>query len=137
MSQGERRCPLSHRAADMRLPNGKYRTAAGSTVSIHEGRSDVVFDWFEEGGCVDCSPDPFECEGYLVWRCPSCGGGQSELKPDVGKCPFCKSPGIEDRAAALEFSDLFPSGRAVRCSGKCWIYGVAIDYEKWMNSHEQ
>ena len=38
---------------DMGLPNGIYRTAAGSTVTIsgkYSGISAVEFDWLEEGG---------------------------------------------------------------------------------------
>ena len=50
-------------------------------------------------------------------------------------CPFCKAPGkviteFEDDI----FNDLFPSNKAVRCTGGCWIDGVLIDYEAWQNA---
>ena len=41
----------------MSLPNGHYRTAAGSEMWIsgkHDGVSEVSFDWFEEDACLDC-----------------------------------------------------------------------------------
>ena len=65
----------------MSLPNGHYRTAAGSEMWISGGRSRVEFDWVEEDACCDCMPAAYEQDGCLVWRCASCGGGRAALKP--------------------------------------------------------
>ena len=68
----------------MGLPNGIYRTAAGSTVTIsgkYSGISAVEFDWLEEGGCSDCVPNAYEYEGDLIWHCDECGGGRAQLIP--------------------------------------------------------
>lgn len=64
------------------LPPGKYKTQAGSTMEItgkHGGISIVEFDWLEEGGCIDCVPEPYDDEGCLVWSCEECGGGCAQL----------------------------------------------------------
>ena len=55
-----------------------YLTANGSTVKAwNTGRIDITLDWFEEGLCIDCEPDPeltrdtgFKC---LMTRCDDCG----------------------------------------------------------------
>lgn len=68
----------------MGLPNGHYRTAAGSEMWIsgkHGGKSTVEFDWFEEDACCDCQPEPYDCDGRLIWHCDECGGGSAELMP--------------------------------------------------------
>ena len=69
------------------MKNGRYITAAGSTVEIsgeHSGISRVEFDWLEEGGCIDCQPHAYsEIDGnefYLIWICRECGGGKAQLK---------------------------------------------------------
>lgn len=69
------------------LANGKYRTAAGSTVEIsgeHGGISTIDFDWFEEDACFDCEVQPYpeqfgEDDWRLVWNCEYCSGGNAEL----------------------------------------------------------
>lgn len=71
----------------MRLPNGLYRTSAGSTLTVagdHGGMFTVSFDWLEESGaCSDCRVDPAPDEGRMVWSCAQCGGGSAELFPLV------------------------------------------------------
>lgn len=65
------------------LPIGAYRTKAGSTMTVsgaHGGISTVNFDWLEESNaCVDCAPEAYDDDGYLVWHCDVCGGGSAEL----------------------------------------------------------
>ena len=70
------------------LPNGKYRTLAGSTVTIsgnHAGVATVEFDWLDEDqACIDCHPEPYpeywgHAEWRLVWHCAVCGGGSAKL----------------------------------------------------------
>lgn len=74
----------------MTIPNGDYRTEAGSTVCVsgkHSGIFDVSFDWVEEkNACCDChdchaDAEPFDCDGefYLTWHCEECDGGQAKL----------------------------------------------------------
>ena len=67
----------------MMMNNGEYKTAAGSTMSIsgeHGGRSVVEFDWWDEGACPNCEPEPYaDDDGFLVWNCDDCGGGRAEL----------------------------------------------------------
>ena len=66
----------------MNLPNGHYRTAAGSEMWIsgeRGGISRVEFDWLEEAACCDCRPDAYEHDGRLTWTCDVCGGGSAEL----------------------------------------------------------
>lgn len=66
----------------MKLPDGEYRTKAGSEMTIEKngGRSRVAFDWFEEeNACCDCQPSAYEEDGRLVWSCDECGGGSAEL----------------------------------------------------------
>lgn len=73
----------------MSLPNGKYRTKAGSTLEIsgkHSGIAAVEFDWLEEdNACCDCDaqayPSPGQDGWYLVWDCDECGGGRALLYP--------------------------------------------------------
>lgn len=48
----------------------------------------------------------------------------NELLP----CPFC---GAEGKPAEAWDEDLFPSGKAVMCSGGCWIDGVLVDQDAW------
>lgn len=69
----------------MRLKNGTYRTAAGSTVTISGECGGIIhgeFDWFEEDGV--CCPDTFsdaDDEG-IHWYCASCEqGGIIPLAP--------------------------------------------------------
>lgn len=71
----------------MTLPNGKYKTAAGSTLEVsgkHSGIYKVDFDWFEEGACIDCQCEPYPEEWdkddwRLIWHCDYCGGGNAKL----------------------------------------------------------
>jgi len=68
----------------MSLKNGTYRTAAGSEMRVsglRSGVSAVNFDWVEEGACVDCQPNVYDDDGYLVWDCDDCGGGKAKLEP--------------------------------------------------------
>lgn len=70
-----------------RLPDGKYRTEAGSTMQISKngGVSHVSFDWVEEpNACCDCSVDAYEMDGRMVWTCDYCEGGSADLLPDTG-----------------------------------------------------
>lgn len=65
----------------MTLPNGHYRTANGSTLTVsgnHAGRFVVEFDWLEEGGCIDCEAQAAPDDGRLVWHCDYCGGGSAQ-----------------------------------------------------------
>lgn len=68
-----------------RLPNGRYRTAAGSEMRItggHGGISHVFLDWLEErSACCDCVVDPYEHDGRLHWSCDVCSGGSALLFP--------------------------------------------------------
>jgi hypothetical protein len=75
----------------MTLPNGHYRTHAGSTLEVHGehgGCVRVSFDWVEEAGaCCDCTVDPYpedwgDGEHRLTWFCEFCGGGSATLEPD-------------------------------------------------------
>jgi ribosomal protein L37AE/L43A len=62
------------------LPPGRYKTLKGSRMYIHGGKSEVNFDWFEEeNACIDCNPEAYDEEGYLVWNCEICGGGKAKL----------------------------------------------------------
>lgn len=65
------------------LPPGKYRTQAGSTMTIsgkHGGVSEVEFDWLEEdGACLDCVPQAYDDDGYLVWYCELHEPGRAKL----------------------------------------------------------
>lgn len=72
----------------MALPNGKYRTRAGSIVEIsgeHSGITKVAFDWLEEeSACFDCVVNPYPEEWIrgthrLTWTCDHCGGGDALL----------------------------------------------------------
>lgn len=61
--------------------DGRYETEAGSVVLIRGGVVEIAFDFFEEGGCIECQPEPCETarEGVLIWYCDECGKGASEL----------------------------------------------------------
>lgn len=75
----------------MTLPNGHYRTKAGSTLEVagqHGGIFRVFFDWFEESmASCDCcvTPEPEDWgDGThrLTWHCECCcGGGSAVLEP--------------------------------------------------------
>lgn len=65
------------------LKPGVYKTKRGSTMTI-SGRSggvnQVYFDWVEEpNSCVECRPEEYDDNGYLVWGCNYCGGGKAKL----------------------------------------------------------
>lgn len=69
------------------MKNGTYYTKAGSRLEIsgkHSGIATLDFDWFEEGGCIDCKPNPYpEGDGgdwYITWACDYCGGGRARLE---------------------------------------------------------
>jgi hypothetical protein len=74
---------------NMTLPNGSYRTKAGSTLQLsglHGGISLVSFDWFEEShACIECHVEPypqeFAGEYRMVWSCDDCGCGSAALFP--------------------------------------------------------
>jgi hypothetical protein len=63
------------------LPNGHYRTRAGSTVEVngeHSGCVRVVFDWFEEpAACCDCVVEPYP-EDWVTVRTGSPAGAVDE-----------------------------------------------------------
>lgn len=72
----------------MGLPNGHYKTEAGSTVEVfgkHSGAFRVKFDWMEESpACFDCEvnhePEDWGNRIYhLTWHCDYCGGGSAAL----------------------------------------------------------
>lgn len=65
----------------MKLPNGDYITKHGSEARIRDGqKTRMSFDWFEEQyACCDCTIDDIE-DGYLVWSCDECEGGQAKLE---------------------------------------------------------
>lgn len=120
----------------MSLPNGRYRTVAGSEVVIsgrHGGRAEVTFDWLEElSACPDCVVDPYPHDGELTWECDHCGGGSAALhRVRPGRAPVVHTmePGeahplhlLATRwlalgtqlAAALARSGRFDEARAVR-----------------------
>lgn len=61
---------------------GEYYTEKGSRVVLkgqNTGHSIVNFDWFEEGGCIDCEVRPYPEDSYLIWDCEICGGGNAQL----------------------------------------------------------
>ena len=65
------------------LPDGDYKTEHGSIMKISRngGRSEVEFDWLEEeNACCDCTVSAYEHDGYMVWSCEYCGGGQAKLE---------------------------------------------------------
>jgi hypothetical protein len=76
----------------MTLPNGTYRTKAGSTVELtgmSGGISRVSFDWLEEpNACIECHVDVTPQDWgdgthHLVWWCEHCSGGSAVLFPDT------------------------------------------------------
>ena len=74
----------------MRLPNGIYKTANGSTVKIsgkHSGIVEIEFDRYSEDACDYCQvqkyPELFaENDWRLVWYCEKCRGGNAKLIPE-------------------------------------------------------
>jgi hypothetical protein len=76
------------------LPNGSYRTKAGSTLQVsgkHGGIFTASFDWIEgDNACCDCHVDPVPAEWgnnewRLTWDCEVCSGGSARLIP-VAQC---------------------------------------------------
>ena len=66
------------------LKPGNYKTANGSTMIIYGefgGKCEVAFDWYEESACIDCIPNLYDTDGYLVWNCDVCDGGMEKLMP--------------------------------------------------------
>ena len=65
----------------MRMRNGLYRTAAGSTVRVsgkHSGIIEISFDWVEENNaCIDCEASVVE--GCLEWGCDAGHYDSAEL----------------------------------------------------------
>ncbi len=71
--------------------NGLYRTKAGSTVRVsgrYNGIIKIDFDWFEEGGCIECEspeinimdfPDRFG-NFFLTWYCEYCSKGIKQAR---------------------------------------------------------
>ena len=71
----------------MSLPNGEYRTIAGSRVTLSGpyGGSCVV-SFKEENACCDCAVNEYPSEdGYLVWRCKYHEGGKAQLHRQFGE----------------------------------------------------
>jgi hypothetical protein len=66
------------------LPPGKYRTEAGSTMTIsgkHGGISEVELDWLDEdGACIDCDVIAYDDQGYLTWTCDFHEPGRAKLE---------------------------------------------------------
>lgn len=69
------------------MKSGRYHTKAGSTLEIsgkYSGIATLDFDWLEEGGCIDCEPNPYpeedDGEWFVVWACDYCGGGRARLE---------------------------------------------------------
>lgn len=70
------------------MRNGKYKTKNDSIIEIsgkYSGIARVDFDWLEEGGCIDCIPEPYpeefdEGDFRLIWYCEHCGGGNAKLE---------------------------------------------------------
>jgi len=66
----------------------KYRTAAGSTITVsgnHGSFIDIKFDWTKEANarvnaCENCDVNVYDGYGYLMWSCKQCGGGKAKLK---------------------------------------------------------
>jgi len=48
-------------------------------------------------------------------------------------CPFCHGKGEVIRDIDIDMTDLFPNGKAVKCTAGCWIAGVLIDFDAWQN----
>jgi hypothetical protein len=76
----------------MTLPNGHYRTKAGSTVEVYgdySGCVRVLFARFDEPrSCFDCTAEPYPEDWgdgtyRLTWHCEHCGGGSAVLEPDL------------------------------------------------------
>jgi hypothetical protein len=73
------------RRASETLVVGRYRTAAGSLVTIsgaHARNYAIDFDWFEEEACIECHPSVDFESCRLVWDCDYCDGGSAELIPE-------------------------------------------------------
>jgi hypothetical protein len=73
------------------LPNGFYKTKAGSQLEIsgsHGGIVRLSFDWCEEpDACCECRPDPYpqkfdENDFRITWNCTRCDGGSAQLFPN-------------------------------------------------------
>jgi hypothetical protein len=86
-----------------RLPDGTYRTAAGSTVQISGKHAGVfytaIFDWLEEGGCIECTAShiPVRIDGdwCLTWDCEECGGGAARIYSSAVEA---EQPNVEEGA---------------------------------------
>ena len=94
------------------LKAGKYITAKGSTMAISGefgGKSKVSFDWYEEDACDECIPELYDVDGYLVWHCDVCDGGQAKLMPT---CIKCNDMGIDK----TEQTEMGLTGMACACS---------------------
>src|SRR3989337_155865 len=63
-------------AGNKLMEDGRYRTEAGSIITISENgkRSWVSFNWIDEGhACRDCEPNPYPTENTLTWTCKKIG----------------------------------------------------------------
>jgi len=66
----------------------RYRSAAGSLVEIsgeHRGITTIVFDWFEEGACIEARPVAEVSDRrypWLSWSCDCHGHRQAKLTVD-------------------------------------------------------
>ncbi len=57
-----------------------YITKHGPEVRVHNGRTSMSLDWFQEpSACFDCVVDDVD-GGYLYWECEECGGGSAKLE---------------------------------------------------------
>lgn len=55
-------------------------------------------------------------------------GQRQNLMEELIKCPFC---GADGKLETAWDGELFPSGKAVTCSGGCWVDGVLVDFDAW------
>ena len=63
----------------------KYISAAGSTVTLsgkYDKISDISFDWFEEGRCIECVPyfNFDDDEPAIIVGCDDCGTTKITVK---------------------------------------------------------
>lgn len=61
----------------------EYVTAKGSVVRpIRKASWEIVFDWLEEGACIEAVPEVESADCWLSWSCACCDeDGGAELKP--------------------------------------------------------
>lgn len=75
------------------MKRGRYTTAAGSQVRpISEASWEIVFDWLEEGACIEAVPEVDTAERALFWSCACCD--------ETGLAPLALEEPQEDRRVA-------------------------------------